>query len=70
MLWFLKNCGSSKPHPRARKRGKTGNVTPKLPVPVQNLKPHVLMMQAAEDWYHCDAADLLRRPKIWSIFLQ
>ena len=39
-------------------------------VPIQNLNPDVLMMEPAEDWYRCDAADLLRPPKIWSIFIQ
>ena len=39
-------------------------------VPIQNLIPDILMMQPAEDWYRCDMADLLRTPKIWSIFLQ
>ncbi len=28
------------------------------------------MMQPAKDWHRCDAADLLRRPKIRSIFIQ
>ena len=37
---------------------------------IQNLKPDILMMQPAEDWNRCDAADLLRRPKIRSIFIQ
>jgi len=39
-------------------------------VPIQNLKPDVLMMEPAEDWYRCDASDLLRWPKIWSVFIQ
>ena len=39
-------------------------------MPIQNLKPDVLMMEPAEDWYRCDAADLVRPPKIWSIFIQ
>ncbi len=28
------------------------------------------MMEPAEDWYRCDAADLLRPAKIRSIFVQ
>jgi hypothetical protein len=39
-------------------------------VPSQNLNPDVLMMKPAEDWYCCDAADLLRTPKIRSTFAQ
>jgi CBS domain-containing protein len=39
------------------------------PVPTENLKPDVLMMQPAEDWYGCNVADLLGPPKIWSIFI-
>src|SRR5208337_3650518 len=39
-------------------------------VPIQNLNPNVLTMESAEDWYCCDAADLLRPPKIRSIFMR
>jgi len=39
-------------------------------VPTQNLNPNVLMMEPADDWYRCDAADPLRLPKIWSILIQ
>ena len=38
-------------------------------MPIQNLNPDVLMMESAEYRYCCDAPNLLRRPKIWSIFL-
>jgi hypothetical protein len=38
-------------------------------VPIQNLNPDVLMMEPAEHWYRCDAAELLRPAKIWSIFI-
>ncbi len=41
-----------------------------LAAPGQNLNPDVLMMKAAEDWYRCDAADLLRPPKIRRILVQ
>jgi hypothetical protein len=34
------------------------------------LNPDVLMMKPAEDWYRCDAAELLRPAKIRSIFIQ
>ena len=37
---------------------------------IQNLNPHVLMMEPAEDRYRCDAAELLGSSKIWSIFVQ
>jgi hypothetical protein len=39
-------------------------------VPIQNLNPDVLVMEPTEDWYRCDAADLLRPAKIRSIFVQ
>ena len=39
-------------------------------VRIQNLKPDVLMMEPAKDWYRSDAADLLRPPEIWSISIQ
>ena len=39
-------------------------------VPIQNLNPDVLMVDTAEDWYRCDAAELLRPAKIRSIFIQ
>jgi hypothetical protein len=39
-------------------------------VPIQNLNPDVLMVEPAEDWYRCDAAELLRPPKIRSVFIQ
>jgi hypothetical protein len=39
-------------------------------VPIQNLNPDVLMVDTAEDRYRCDAAELLRPPKIRSIFIQ
>ncbi len=38
-------------------------------VPIQNLKPQVLMMEPAEDWYRCNAAELLRPAKIWSVLI-
>jgi hypothetical protein len=42
-----------------------------VPVPIQNLNPDVLMMEPPlDDWYRCDVADLLRPPKIRSIFIQ
>jgi hypothetical protein len=37
---------------------------------IQNLNPDVLMVDTAEDRYRCDAAELLRPPKIRSIFIQ
>jgi len=37
---------------------------------IQNLNPDVLMMEPAEDWHRCDAAKLLRPPKIRNIFIQ
>ena len=39
-------------------------------VPSQNLNPDLLMMEPTEDWYRCDAPDLLRPAKIRSIFVQ
>jgi hypothetical protein len=39
-------------------------------MPIQISKPDVLMMQPRKDWNSGDAADLLRPPKIWHIFLQ
>jgi hypothetical protein len=39
-------------------------------VRIQNLNPEVLMMEPAEDWHRCDATELLRPPKIRSIFIQ
>ncbi len=39
-------------------------------VPIQNLKPDVLMMESAEGRDRCDATELLYLPKIWSIFIQ
>jgi hypothetical protein len=36
----------------------------------QNPNPDVSMMESAEDWYRCDAADLLRAPKIGQILFQ
>ena len=48
----------------------TANDRFKAAVPTQNLKPDILMMEPAEDWLRCDAADLLRPPKIRSIFIQ
>ena len=39
-------------------------------VPIQKLNPDVLMVDTAEDRYRCDAAELLRPPKIRSIFIQ
>src|ERR1700676_5087918 len=44
-------------------RSQSSNL-PQAPVPSQNLNPDILMMKPAEDWYCCDAADLLRTPKI------
>ena len=41
-----------------------------IPVPSQNLKPDILMMEPAEDRYRCDAPDLLYPAKIRSIFVQ
>jgi len=41
-----------------------------MAVPIENLNPDVLMMEPAEDSYRCDAAELLSRSKIWSIFIQ
>ena len=38
-------------------------------VPIQNLNSDILMMKAAEDWYCCDAAELLRSPKFWSVLI-
>ena len=29
-----------------------------------------MRMEPAENWYRCYASDLLRSPKIWSIFIQ
>ena len=40
------------------------------PVLSQNLNSDVLMMKPAEDWYCCEAADLLRPPKIWRFFIR
>ena len=42
----------------------------RIVVPIQNLNPDVLMVEPAEDWYCCDAAELLRPPKIRSVFIQ
>src|SRR6202011_3505108 len=42
----------------------------RLAVPIQNLNPHVLMVDTAEDRYRCDAAELSAPPKIRSIFIQ
>jgi hypothetical protein len=39
-------------------------------VPIQNLNPDLLMMEAAEDWYRWNAADFLRSPNIRNIFIQ
>jgi hypothetical protein len=39
-------------------------------VPIQSLNPDVLMMEPAEDWHRCNAAGLLRPPKIWSVFVR
>ena len=36
----------------------------------KTLNPDVLMMEPAEDWYRCDAPDLLDPAKIWSISIQ
>ena len=41
-----------------------------MTVPIQNLKPDVLMMEPAKDWYRRDTADLLGTAKIRSIFIQ
>jgi hypothetical protein len=55
-------------------RGLLGLLRPlwflKTSVPSQNLNPNVLMMKSAEDWYCCDAADLLQTPKIGRILAQ
>jgi hypothetical protein len=40
------------------------------PALTQLLNPDVLMMEAAQNWYRCDATELLRWPKFWSIFIQ
>ena len=40
------------------------------PVAIQNLNPEVLMVEPAEDWYRCDAAELLRPPKMRSVSIQ
>ena len=54
-----------------RARVERGNPTQRATVvPSQNLNPDILMMKPAEDWYCCDAADLLRRPKIRRILAQ
>jgi hypothetical protein len=39
-------------------------------VPSQNLNRNVLMMQLAEDWDRCDAAELVPPPELWSVLLQ
>jgi hypothetical protein len=39
-------------------------------VPTQNLNPDILMMKSAEDWYRCDAADVLQAPKVRRILAQ
>jgi hypothetical protein len=41
-----------------------------LAVPIQDLKPDVLMIEPAKDWYRRDTADLLGPAKIRSIFIQ
>jgi hypothetical protein len=41
-----------------------------MTVPSQNLKPDILMMKPAENWYCCDMADLLWAPKIRCILVQ
>ena len=46
------------------------NFSTQAAVPIQNLNPDVLMVEPAEDWYRCDAAELLRPPKIRSVFIQ
>jgi hypothetical protein len=43
--------------------GSSGLSSGRIVVPGQNLKPDVLMMEPAEDWYRCDAADLLGTAK-------
>ena len=40
------------------------------PLGLVYLKPDVLMMEPAEDWYSCDTSDLLRPLKIRSILIQ
>ena len=50
--------------------GELVNEVVKLVVPIQNLNPDVSMVEPAEDWYRCDAAEPLRPPKIRSIFIQ
>ena len=42
----------------------------KLVVLSQNLNSDILMMESAEDWYRCDAAELLRASKIRRILVQ
>ena len=51
--------------------GRAATILPiSTPVPSQNLNPDILMMKPAEDWYCCDAAHLLRTPKIRRILAQ
>ena len=42
--------------------------TVRSPVPGQNLKPDLLMMQPAQNWNRDDTAHLLSPAKMWSIF--
>ena len=39
-------------------------------IPDELLDQVVLMMEPAEDWYRCDAADFLPPPELWSILIQ
>jgi hypothetical protein len=48
---------------------KSGDLPCPAVVPIQNLNTDVLMMETAEDWYRCNAAELLRPPKIRSVFI-
>jgi hypothetical protein len=36
----------------------------------QNLNANILMMQPAEDWDRCDAAELVPPPELWNVLLQ
>jgi hypothetical protein len=60
----------------AAKRGKRAAVCGLVPVGSgkvvlsQNLNPDVSVMESAENRYLCDAAELLRPPKIRRILLQ
>lgn len=59
------NCGAARSN-LCRIIGFAGS----YPVPIQDLKPDVLMMQPPRIWNRCDTADVLRPAKIRSVSIQ